>query len=209
MNILVKLLIFLGLFLSIIYPPRLADFLDKIFNVIYTGWRKKCFKRFDGLLKRPIVLHGAKYIEIGKNTIIDKNVLLQAWDYYMGEKFAPSIVIGDNCAIRDNSHITCINNIIIGNGVRIGPKVLITDNAHGASDRCLLDVSPIDRPLYSKGPVIIKDNVWIGEKACIMPGVTIGKGAIIGTNAVVTKDVLPYTIVGGIPAKLLKDCNLS
>ena len=58
--------------------------------------------------------------------------------------------------------------------------------------------------MYSKGVVIIEDNVWIGDQACIMPNVIIGKGAIIGANAVVTKNVIPYSVVGGNPAKIIK-----
>lgn len=59
----------------------------------------------------------------------------------------------------------------------------------------------------SKGPVIIGQNVWVGDKATILPGVTIGDGAVIGANSVVTKDVPPYSIVGGNPAKVLKQLN--
>lgn len=145
-----------------------------------------------------------QYISIGNNTIIGQRVLLQCWDKYEEVKFSPQIQIGDNCSIRDDGHITCANKIIIGNNVRIGPKVLITDNSHGASTRELLDMNPIKRPLYSKGPIYIKDNVWIGEKVSIMPNITIGKGAIIGANSVVTKDIPDYAIVGGNPAKILK-----
>ena len=58
--------------------------------------------------------------------------------------------------------------------------------------------------MYSKGPVIIQDNVWIGEKATILPGVTIGEGAIIGANSVVTKDVPAKSLVVGCPAKIVK-----
>lgn len=104
----------------------------------------------------------------------------------------------------DHGHISCVNKVVIGNNVRMGKKVFITDNAHGASERSLLDIRPNLRPLYSKGPVIIEDNVWIGEMVCIMPGVTIGHGSIIGANAVVTKDVPPYCVVGGNPAKIIK-----
>lgn len=85
-----------------------------------------------------------------------------------------------------------------------GKKVLITDNAHGESTPDLLDLAPIKRPLYSKGPVYIEDNVWIGEKASIMPGVRIGKGSIIASNSVVTKDIPPYCVAAGIPAKVIK-----
>ena len=60
------------------------------------------------------------------------------------------------------------------------------------------------RSLSSKGPVIIEDNVWIGTKASIMPGVRIGKGAIIAANSVVTHDIPPYCVAAGIPAKVIK-----
>lgn len=68
----------------------------------------------------------------------------------------------------------------------------------------LFDIPPTLRLLSSVGPVTIGDNVWIGDKASIMPGVTIEKGCIVAANAVVTKDVPPYCIVGGIPAKIIK-----
>lgn len=63
---------------------------------------------------------------------------------------------------------------------------------------------PLFRPLFSKGPVIIGKNVWIGDKATILPGVTIGDGSIIGANSVVTKDVPAYSVVAGNPAKIIK-----
>ena len=65
-------------------------------------------------------------------------------------------------------------------------------------------MAPNSRPLYSKGPVIIDDNVWIGEGAMIMPGVHVGNGAIIAANSVVTKDIPAYSVAAGIPAKIIK-----
>ena len=67
-----------------------------------------------------------------------------------------------------------------------------------------LSIPPIKRPLYVKGPVIIGNNVWIGEGARILSGVTIGDGSVIGTNAVVTHDVPAYSVVGGVPAKIIR-----
>ncbi|MBQ9641915.1 MAG: acyltransferase [Bacteroidaceae bacterium] len=122
----------------------------------------------------------------------------------MDQHFNPHFSIGNDSCIGDDSHLTCINEIRIGNNVRMGRKIFITDNAHGASDPALLDIRPNLRPMVSKGPVIIEDNAWIGEMVCIMPGVTIGRGAIIGANAVVTKDVPPYSLVGGNPARVIK-----
>ena len=70
-----------------------------------------------------------------------------------------------------------------------------------------VDIAPLSRALHSAGPVVIEDNVWIGEGAMIMPNVHIGKGAIIAANSVVTHDVQAYTIVGGVPAKVIKTLN--
>jgi acetyltransferase-like isoleucine patch superfamily enzyme len=58
--------------------------------------------------------------------------------------------------------------------------------------------------VFSKGPVIIEDGVWIGEGACVLPGVRVGRFAIVGANAVVTRDVPPYTVVGGVPARPIR-----
>ena len=63
---------------------------------------------------------------------------------------------------------------------------------------------PLERPLISKGAVVIENNVWVGEGVVIMPGITIGENSIIGANSVVTKDVPKNTVVGGVPAKILK-----
>ena len=115
----------------------------------------------------------------------------------------PQIVIGDGCSIGDGAHITAIDRIELGRNVLTGKYVLITDNAHGDADPALLDIAPNRRPLVSKGPVVIEDNVWIGEKASILSGVRIGRGAIIGAGAVVTKDVPAGCMALGVPARVV------
>ena len=89
-----------------------------------------------------------------------------------------------------------------------GKWVTITDNSHGETDKDTLGMRPQKRTITSKGPVVIGNNVWIGDKATILPGVTIGDGAVIAANAVVTKDVPPYSVVGGNPAKVIKRNDL-
>ncbi|WP_303642797.1 DapH/DapD/GlmU-related protein, partial [uncultured Duncaniella sp.] len=69
------------------------------------------------------------------------------------------------------------------------------------------NIPPASRPLWSKGKVIIEDSVWIGDKATILPNVTLGKGCIIGANSVVTKDIPPYAIACGNPAKVIRYIN--
>ncbi len=86
----------------------------------------------------------------------------------------------------------------------IGSNVLITDHSHGTTSEADLRLPPLLRPLADRGPVVIESNVWIGEGVCILPGVRVGTNAIIGANAVVTRDVPPGDVVGGIPARTIK-----
>lgn len=115
----------------------------------------------------------------------------------------PHITIGNRCCFGAFNHITCTNSITIGDNLLTGKWVTITDNSHGSMDIQQLKDSPITRPIISKGPIYIGKNVWIGEKATILPGVTIGDGSVIAANAVVNKDVPPYTLVAGVPAKII------
>ena len=154
---------------------------------------------------RVELLVGAKYITIGERCKFDDYLYLTAWDNYREQRFTPKIEIGDNCAFGAFNHITCVNRIKIGDNCLTGKWVTITDNSHGRNVKEELNVPPGERPLYSKGPVIIGTNVWIGDKATILPGVTIGDNAVIAANSVVTKDVMANTVVGGCPAKLLRD----
>lgn len=148
-------------------------------------------------------LIGAKYISIGSSKI-GKDVILTAYDSVAGYNFLPEIIIGDNCNIGEFCHITAINSIVIGNGVLTGRWVTITDNSHGMTTYEDLQLSPLKRKPFSKGKVIIGNNVWIGDKATILPGVIIGDGAIIGAGTVVTKDVPAMSVVGGNPARIIK-----
>jgi acetyltransferase-like isoleucine patch superfamily enzyme len=112
--------------------------------------------------------------------------------------FKDVVVIGDNCQINENTYIQSAK---IGNDVLIAQNVAILAVTHKFDSREI----PIKRQGSTKpAPVIIDDDVWIGRNVVVMPGLTLGKGCIIGTGAVVTKDVPPYAIVGGVPAKIIK-----
>ncbi len=149
-------------------------------------------------------LVGLKYVSVGEGTYIAPRVQLTAWDKHNGRHFTPSITIGSHCIIRENCHITSVNCIKIGDGLLTGTNVLITDNSHGQSTREHMSMPFLQRPVYSKGPVVIGKNVWLGNNVCVMPGVTIGDGAIIGANSVVTHDVPAFSVAVGIPAKVVK-----
>lgn len=123
------------------------------------------------------------------NTVIEPNVYLSNGEH---------ISIGKFCKI--NEHVF-IQGAHIGNHVLIAPHVAILTKSHMHDS--------VDTPIVLQGgteplPPIIEDGVWLGRNVVVMPGVRIGQHAIVGAGAIVTKDVEPYSIVGGIPAKLIK-----
>lgn len=204
-----QLLVFLGAVISYIYTFRIYSAICSIKKYIYTGLFKRHFKTFGkGSEIKPsfLMLIGPQYISVGKNCYIGSRVQLTAWDSsYIGGNYTPEIILGDGVSIGDESQVTAINRIVIGNGVLTGKKVLITDNSHGEVTREMMDVVPLERQVVSKGEVVIGDNVWIGEKATIVANVKIGQGSVIAANSVVTKDVPPYCVVAGCPAKIVKN----
>lgn len=175
-------------------------------NKLYTRWLKKKFIQFpsNSIIGSKVKFAGLKYIKVGEHTSICSNCIVTAWDSYQKQKFSPSIQIGNNVCIGEYSHITAINEIKIGDGVLTGRWVTITDNSHGNSSLSDLQIMPLERKLVSKGPVIIDNNVWIGDKVTILPRTHIGEGAIIGANSVVTKNIPPHSIACGNPASVIK-----
>lgn len=203
-----QLLVLIGVVLSYIYNFRIYSAISSIKKYVYTGLFKRHFESFGkGSEIKPsfLMLIGPQYISIGKNCYIGSRVQLTAWDStYVGGDCKPEIILGDGVSIGDESQVTAINRIVIGNGVLTGKKVLITDNSHGEVTREMMDTAPLKRQVVSKGEVVIGDNVWIGEKATIVANVKIGQGSVVAANSVVTKDVPPYCVVGGCPAKIVK-----
>lgn len=111
---------------------------------------------------------------------------------------AENVRIGTCCHI--NEHVF-IQGAHIGNYVMIAPHVAILSSSH--------NYQHTDIPMTLQGenknnPPTIEDDVWIGRNAIILPGVTVGRGSIVGAGAVVNKNVLPWSVVGGVPAKLIR-----
>ena len=110
--------------------------------------------------------------------------------------YGKPVTIGKRCFIQQCCTFFGRGGITVGNDVFIGPKVnLITINH---------DVDPDNRSATYGRPIKIEDTVWIGINSTILPGVTLGYGAIVGANSVVTKDVPPMTVVAGNPARIIK-----
>lgn len=158
----------------------------------------------DCVICGPVKIIGGDYIEIGDGFYCGVDCRIEAWDKYNDKKYVPEISIGKNVRINSKCHIGAINKIEIGNNVLMGSNVFITDHSHGNISCEENVICPADRDLFSKGAVIIEENVWICENVAILPNVHIGKGAIIGAGAIVTKDVPAFCVVGGNPAHILK-----
>jgi len=123
---------------------------------------------------------------------------------HCGEKFTPSMIIVKGTMIGSFNSIAVCDKIIIGNNVLFAPRVHINDHSH-----CYEDISiPImHQPVFSKGPIVIEDDCWIGFGCHILSGVTIGKHSVIGANSVVAKSIPPYSVTVGMPAKVVKQYN--
>lgn len=109
-----------------------------------------------------------------------------------------NIEIGADCQINEN---VFIQGAIIGRNVLIAPNVSLLSKSHNHQN---IAIPIVDQGESDPNPPIIEDNVWLGRNVIVMPGIVIGTGSIIGAGAVVTKDVAPFSIMGGVPAKLIK-----
>ncbi len=155
----------------------------------------------------------AKFSKLGKNVIFEDGVkvfspeTIEIGDnVYFGHHTqikghpAGKMKIGNNCWIGPNCFIQSPGTIKIGDNVGMGANVIVITSQHDLSSP---EEIIINKPLQFK-KVIIEDNVDIGAGAVILPGVSIGKGSMIGAGSVVTRDVPPKTVVAGNPAKILR-----
>lgn len=116
-----------------------------------------------------------------------------------GASFSRKLKLGDNSGVGKNAWIR--GHVTIGNNVLMAPNVVILTQNH-IFDR--VDIPIIQQGTTEEKPVIIGDDCWICQNVIILPGVKVGKGSILAAGAVVTKDVVPYSIMGGNPARLIK-----
>lgn len=195
-----------GAVIGLIFRLKVRLFFNHCCRLLNTSLYSSDFRKLHttSLISNGLTLVGGQYIEIAENCWFGKNGVLSAWSSYAGEFFNPEIIIGPNCNIGDYFHISAIKSIVMGRNVLIGRWVSIVDNGHGKNVVSELDVAPIERKLYSKGPIVIGDNVWIGDKVTILSNVIIGSNSVIGANSVVTRDVPANAIVAGSPAQIIK-----
>ncbi len=152
----------------------------------------------------PFHTNDPSEIYIGEYCWINPFCWLDCVRQYGPVKFSPRLEIGDRTYIGHRAHIIACGPMRIGKNVVIADGVYITDNGHGYKD---VHQPILPQALTYPGPVTIEDEVWLGEGVCVMPNVTIGKHSVIGSNAVVTKSIPPYSVAVGAPAKVIKTYN--
>lgn len=159
----------------------------KIMGNLISGWIKNIVFISGACLIRQSLINQGKGNKIYFNTFI---------------KYPKNIYVGNNTFINYGTCLWAAPNgkIFIGNDVIFGPNVTIIASNHGISREQLIRLNDGEDE-----DIIIEDDVWIGANCVILKGVTIGRGAVVAAGAVVRNDVLPYTVVGGVPAKVLKE----
>lgn len=147
------------------------------------------FSKFGKLAQSIRAYNASKFLKhVGKDVNIEK-----------GAKITSSMEIGDRSGVGINAMIG--GKVIIGNDVMMGPECIIYTSNHAFDNT---DIPMIQQGHTKEEPVTIGDDVWIGGRVIILPGVHIGNGAIIGAGSVVTKNVPDFAIAAGNPAKIIR-----
>tara|TARA_B110000902_G_scaffold266473_1_gene354340 strand:- start:3681 stop:4271 length:591 start_codon:yes stop_codon:yes gene_type:complete len=172
-------------------------------SFVYT----KLFYHNQRLIRLPFDVRNKRNIHLGYGTTTGVGCRIEA---FPNGKNRIVLQFGNNVQMNDYVHITASERVQIGNNVLFASKIYISDCSHGnyAGDGNDSHPStiPSERQLFSK-PVLIEDNVWLGEFVTVLPGVTIGTGTIVGANSVVSRSLPAYVIAVGSPAKPIKKFN--
>ena len=184
--------------------PRLKHLLDYII-MNQRDARPRWFVR----LMAPLYQHRGRYSKIYRSVRMDTPPYRRFWlgrrsvveSYCCINNAVGDIVIGDHTRI--GIHCTVIGPVCIGNHVNLAQGITVTALNHNFADTN----KRIDEQGISTQPVVIGDDVWIGANAVILPGVTVGSHSVVAAGAVVTKDVPENCVVGGVPAKIIKQLN--
>lgn len=140
----------------------------------------------------PIRIIGTARITLGKGCRLGRECELTTEE-------GGEIIFGDNIRINRGVTLTSYTQIHIGSFTIIGEFASLRDANHGMETGTPMRLQP-----HTSAPIRIGNDVWIGRGSCILPGITIGDGAVIGANSVVTRDIPPYAIAAGAPARFLR-----
>ena len=140
-----------------------------------------------------------KGMHFGDKVTIGKYAIIRPSNIYGGD-IGEGLTIGNHSNIGPYAYIGCSGHIRIGNHVMISPRVSIYAENHVFTDPAI----PMKDQGVTRVAVVIEDDCWIAANSIILAGVTIGKGSVVAAGSVVTDDVPPYSIVAGVPARIIK-----
>jgi acetyltransferase-like isoleucine patch superfamily enzyme len=152
------------------------------------------------LIVPPYRLTCPRRMHIGARTVIGPYAFISVLGERLGERYDGVLRIGDDTSIGQNFIVSCAGSMVIGSDVLISSNVHIGDAIHGYEDP---DLPVIAQPM-SRGYIIVADGAFIGVNAVILPNVRIGRHAVVGAGAVVTRDVPDFCVVAGNPARIIR-----
>ncbi|MCO4822892.1 MAG: acetyltransferase [Flavobacteriaceae bacterium] len=173
-------------------------------RLIYSKLMTILFFRPARIIRHPVRIRGYKHIKLSAGFTTGYFCRIEAFSL----ENDTTMFFGKNLSMGDFCHITSLEKVVIGDNVLIGSSVFISDHDHGSTNLDDMKMIPSKRALITS-PVFIENNVWIGEKAIILKGVTLGENSIIAAGSVVTKNVPAYSVVAGVPAKVIIEHNVN
>jgi acetyltransferase-like isoleucine patch superfamily enzyme len=199
------IIILTGKFFSVIRGFFLKIWLKKSSGLLFVGRGCKIKHCHKIMLGKTVTIGdfveinalSKKGVRIGNNVTILKNTIIECTGVI--KEVGEGLTIGNNVGISQNCFIQVRGTVEIGSNVMFGPYVSIFSENHGYDDT---DTPMIEQQTARIG-VKLEDDIWVGSGAKILDGVTLGKGCIVAAGAIVTKSFPEYSIIGGVPAKLL------
>lgn len=182
------------------------SFASLLFDLLLT----KLFYHKSRLIRFPFYCRGSNLIDLGSNLTTGRSCRFDAWTIE-GDTIAAAeykIVFGDYIHIGDRVHFASARKIIIGSHTLIASNVFISDHDHGTTDFQSMSLVPTYRDLNC-AIVRIGESCWIGQNVCILKGVELGNNCVVAAGSIVTRSFPSFSVLGGVPAKLLKPTKMS
>ena len=190
---------------------RVGRQLHRAACVLGPRWRAWWVRTFLGLNVGKVGVHvkfrGLAHCRFGANFRVGDFCWIEAVTGYAGRRYEPDLRIGRDVAISDLTHISCVLQVIVGDGCLLGSKVYIGDHSHGPTaglTPALLAIRPALRELDGARPIHLGDRCWVGDGAVILGGTMLCAGSIVAANSVVRLVCDRPALVAGAPARLVR-----